>query len=62
MTGKSLFEMIFEVQSRTPKEVAVQKSSGACLAAYRFALGRQAMVDEAHSSLEKAFRRMKKIC
>ena len=59
-TGKSPFEVIFGVQPRTPNEVAIQKSGGACPAAYRFALGRQEMVDEAHSSLEKAVRRMKK--
>lgn len=59
-TSKSPFEVIFGFQPRTPNEVAIQKSGGACPAAYRYAFGRQEMVDEAKASLEKAVWRMKK--
>ena len=59
-TGKSPFEVLFGVQPRTPNEVAIQRLGGTCPAAYRYAIGRQKMVDEAKASLEKAARRMKK--
>lgn len=59
-TGMSPAELAFGQQPLTPVGVAKQKSEGKCPAAYRFALGKQEMIDQARDSLAKAQRRMKK--
>ena len=47
-------------QPLTPHEIANQHSGGKCLATYRFAIAKQELMQEAHDSLLKAQRRMKK--
>ena len=47
-------------QPRTPNEVAIQRTGGNCPAAYRYALGKQEMFEEAHDSLSKVQHRMRK--
>jgi len=59
-TGMSPAELAFGQQPLTPVGVAKQKSGGKCPAAYKFALGKQEMIDQARDSLAKAQRRMKK--
>ena len=45
-----------------PLEVSKQIFGGNFPTTYRFARSWQQMLDEAYESLEKAFRRMKKVC
>ena len=59
-TEMSPFELAMGQQPLTPHEIANQHSGGKCLAAYRFAIAKQELMQEAHDSLLKAHRRMKK--
>ncbi|KAK4403114.1 Transposon Ty3-I Gag-Pol polyprotein [Sesamum angolense] len=59
-TGISPFELAYGQQPMTLYEILVQKSSGKCPAAYRFARSKQKLLDEAKDSLAKAPCRMRK--
>ena len=59
-TGMSPAELAFGQQPMSPIEVAKQKAGGQCPAAYRFAYGKQELIEQAKDSLAKAQRRMKK--
>ncbi|KZV57841.1 hypothetical protein F511_03410 [Dorcoceras hygrometricum] len=59
-TGMSPFELVHGFQPTAPHVIALQRSGGACPAAYRFARTKQELYDEAKDSLAKAQRRMKK--
>jgi ribosomal protein L21E len=59
-TGMSPAELAFGQQPLTPIEVAKQKTGGQCPAAYKFALEKQELIEQARDSLAKAQRRMKK--
>ncbi|KAK4381997.1 Transposon Ty3-I Gag-Pol polyprotein [Sesamum angolense] len=59
-TGMSPFELAYRQQPTTPHEISVQKTSGKCLVANRFARSKQELLDEAKDSLAKALCRMKK--
>ncbi|KAL0302206.1 UNVERIFIED_CONTAM: hypothetical protein Sangu_3114400 [Sesamum angustifolium] len=60
MPGMSPFELACRQQPTTPHEISVQKTSGKCLAANRFAWSKQELLDEAKDSLAKAQCRIKK--
>ncbi|KAK1377865.1 hypothetical protein POM88_024609 [Heracleum sosnowskyi] len=59
-TGQSPFEMVLGVQPRTPNEVAIQRTGGNCPAAYKYAVGKHELFEDAHDSLSKAQHRMRK--
>ena len=59
-TGMSPFELAMGQQPLTPHEIANQHSGGKCLAAYRFSIAKQELMQEAQENLLKAKRRMKK--
>ncbi|KAK1396551.1 hypothetical protein POM88_006414 [Heracleum sosnowskyi] len=59
-TCQSPFEMVLGVQPRTPNEVAIQRTGGNCPAAYKYAVGKQELFEDAHDSLSKAQHRMRK--
>ncbi|KAK4388149.1 Transposon Ty3-I Gag-Pol polyprotein [Sesamum angolense] len=59
-TGMSPFELAYGQQPTMPYEISVQRTSGKCPTAYRYARSKQELLDEAKDSLSKAQRRMKK--
>jgi hypothetical protein len=59
-TEASPFELVLGAQPQTPAEIAVQVSGGKSPAAYRFAMERQELFEQAQDSLRKARKRMLK--
>ena len=59
-TRMSPFELAMRQQPLTPHEIAKQHSGGSCPTAYRFAIAKQELMQEAQDNLLKAQRRMKK--
>jgi hypothetical protein len=59
-TEASLFELVLGAQPQTPAEIAVQISGRKSPAAYRFAMERQELFEQAQDSLRTARKRMLK--